>query len=584
MFEDRWSNDYEIERGLTPCGGAAGGPVLHVRSGKKWLYTGEGSILISGVPGSGKTRSATLPMVKSLLDARESVLLIDVKGDIYRQLEGHIPADYHDAVYKLDFRSIRSSHRCDPLAYPCHLYRSGTEVERELAVEIVTDFARSVCRPPQHSDPFWYASAADLFIGAALFLMECAPREVSIESVFRLVTNGARQCIAGRNYLARLLSLFPDDQIFKTMLETYAYGASDTSAGVRQSFSTAFMPFVSNPGLCSIADNTFKIWELDPARPTAIFIILPDETTTYDALGVHLMSELCSFYLREAEVRFGGRLPTRLNMVCEESGNLPPLSCLNRVLNAGRSRNVRAALVVQSLSQLDAVYGRETARSILNAANVQLHFRTADADTAERLSRMCGNRTAPAVGGTVKEPLLTPWMAMAMQPRCGLCLCDGMRFMTRLPDFSELFPLEPDAAAITAEPPAEACATPEEHALRVFDIERFVKQACTNVLEDSSVVHAKEALAKASLSDLTGFEKLEQRETCRVYKLLILDYDGPTQPVARLLVDELHIDATTVLYAIADGCPLAIHMTDRRRLAALAAKLKALGCTACMAK
>lgn len=579
MFDERWNDDYEIEQTLSSCGSHAGGPVLYVRGGKPFCYAGENSCLFSGVPGSGKTRCGTIPQVISCLQAHETVILVDIKGEIYRETCKYIPEAYRGHIYKFDFRDVQNSERCDPLNYIHYLYNRGDEKSRELAGGLLSDFAHSVCTQTDKGDPFWNNSAASLFVDAAQFLMQYAePEQVSVANAFHLVTSGAKRSALSNTVLGRLVSLFPaDGNSWKMQMETYATGCGDTSAGIRQVFSTAFSPFVQLPGLRAMADNTFRIQDLNVEQPTLLYLILPDERKeAYGTLAIQLLNQLCSFYLSTAETSYRGRLPVRTNFIIEEAGNLPPLPCLSSLLNAGRSRNLRVALAVQSLSQLNENYGADTAKSICNAASVQVAFRSNDITTCRELSELCGDRWAPGANGQyVSERLLTPAMVHTLPNRSALCLVNEKKWVSRLPDYTEIFPPRQGRC------PAVNAPTPFQERRPLFDTALFANAIIKNVLCDAETkpfLKERPRPPVRSLEDLLSSESSETPAPA-LYSLGIFRYRSRSDVLADCLIRHLKPEPGEVGQAMYDGCPITVRLADCTKLRYLKKELTELGFT-----
>ena len=88
MRSERWSYPMEIKHKLERVMGKCnkGGPVLYYERGSKYVYAGEAHTMILGMSGAGKTRRCILPMMRSLIEAGESVIVADPKGEIYRNI------------------------------------------------------------------------------------------------------------------------------------------------------------------------------------------------------------------------------------------------------------------------------------------------------------------------------------------------------------------------------------------------------------------------------------------------------------------------------------------------------------------
>ena len=473
MKSERWSTHNEIRKVLTPDHVKdQGGPILEYRNGHHWKYTGEGHTIIVGSTGSGKSRRCSIPMVMSMLKAKESLVCADPKGEIYSNVAHLLTEEYKVVV--LDFRHILDASACNILAPIVYLYKTGREEDKQAAMEML-DYVAGALYPLKGKDPFWELSAQSVFIGAVRTLMDhAAPEAVTIFNVFQLITKGDERFGGpGNTYLKELISLMPSDSTAAMELHSYAHTADDTRSGIRSTFLQNLAPFIRSDGIISMmSGDDLKIHKLDGETPTAIFIIIPDESPTYDGICGIIVNELLTHYVRMAHDRYNGRLPRRLNMVLEEFGsighaipNLPPL------LAAGRSRNIRCHIILQTFAQLVDIYDPAKATSVRENAGVMIAYRSTHYESLSELSRLCGEREVERNGHFLREPLITPSDLSAMQVGQALVMITGgIKFITWLPDFTEVFPVD---GAKAPERPPRSTRKPPVH----FDIQKYVKEA-----------------------------------------------------------------------------------------------------------
>jgi len=444
MRNDRWAYPLEIKEALLleEAGSQFGGQVLYRENSQNWVYGGEGHTIILGVSGSGKSRRGTLPMVRSLILADESFSIVDPKGEIYEETAGHARAEGYD-VHVIDFRHICESERWNPLTLPYELGRSDSSENKQISAEMIDELAHSIYRANNTNDPFWIDSARSLFIGAVNALMEYAkPEQVTMAGVYQLIINGDKHCGAA-SLLKALVAEMPESSVTSMLLQSYLNTASDTRGGIRSTFLEGISTFTRSEGIMEfLSTDDLKIGALDGTRKTAIYIILPDESPIFDRLAGVLVSQLMSHFIRLAQNTIGGRLPVRMNVCLEELGNVGgALANLPHLMSAGRSRNIRCQLVLQSLSQLTDIYGASSATTILSNADVIVAFRTNHWDTLTELSRKCGEREVNYGVQMSREALITQSQIGSMQTGQALVMVSGrLKFVTWLPDYSDMYP------------------------------------------------------------------------------------------------------------------------------------------------
>lgn len=141
----------------------------------------------------------------------------------------------------------------------------------------------------------------------------------------------------------------------------------------------------------------------------ACYLILPDELPTYDIICGAIVNMLLTWYVRLAQSKDSKRLARRLNVILDEFANIAPaVPNLPHLLSAGRSRGIRCHICLQSLAQLNDIYGPAKAAAIRDNVSLIVVFRGNNWETLSELSRMCGEREVERSGHFIREPLITP--------------------------------------------------------------------------------------------------------------------------------------------------------------------------------
>lgn len=469
MRSERWAKPSEIKRILhSDTDKSYAGPVLFCKNGRHWKYTLEGHSIFLGVSGAGKSRRGTIPMIRSFIEAEESYVVVDPKGEINSATAPYLSRRYNTHV--IDFRNIFASECVNVLAAPAELYKTDDPVKKQVALEMIDDLAHTLYTVRGKADPFWPESARSVFIGVVYALLEYAGLdEINMASVYQFIAKGEER--NGLNtFLKDFLSLIPTSSISSLLLQSYANTANDTRAGIRSVFLEGLSMFARSEGLISMtSSDDLHINQLDGETPTAIYIILPDESPIYDSICTVLIGQLMGHYIRLAQDRYNGRLPRRVNFLVEEAGNVGRIGSLGHLMSAGRSRNVRCQLVLQNYSQLDTLYGTAEASTIRSNADVLISFRTNHWDTLAELSRKCGERTVENNGHLAQEPLITPSQLAAMQTGQALVMISGAtKFISWIPDYTEIFDCSKPA-------PPRRQPVCRRKATSTFDLKEFVK-------------------------------------------------------------------------------------------------------------
>ncbi len=450
MKKERFSSKSEIKEVLTRVSkpGTAGGPILFVdpKTDEPYCLTSESNVVFLGVTGCGKTRRGTIPMTLNFINKKESFIMIDPKGEV-RNSTYCFAKEKGYKIITVNFRDVSQSIGFDLFAYPYELYKSDAAYNRQLAAEIISDIGQCIFTPPGHSfsgkDPFWDNAARDTMEGIVFMLFDHAKssKEINLESIMRTVSQceGNRSSSNAFEFLCRNY----ETSTFAQLLNTIRNAPRDTLGSIVASFFEPLSIFIKNDGIRKlISTDEFKIGDLSGDEEVAIYIVLPDENSNYSGLAAILVSQVISHYIRLAHMKYDGVLPKRMNIVLEELGNIgASLPRLNSIMSAARSRNMRCFLTLQALAQLDDLYGKSKATTILSNADTIVAYRTNHWDTLEELSKKCGE--VHEEGGLRREPLISPTELGALELGQALVLISGrIKYVTKLPDYTTLFPMD----------------------------------------------------------------------------------------------------------------------------------------------
>ena len=415
------------------------GPVVYY-NGKPYVYDGESHVLYIGKSGKGKSRCGTISTVLSVQQAGESYIVSDPKGEIYNATYCFLKDKY--IVHVIDFRNILESETWNPLELAYKLYSTGDKHKMEIAYELIVELAFLLFADSVVADPFWAQSARSLFIGIVYLLFSFAPADqINMKSVYMLAVLG-EQRLGSTNYLRHLIDLLPKDTTASMNLNSYMAAPNETRGSIKCVFLDGMAIFARSEGLIEmLSSDGLNIAEMNGEKPVAIYIILPDESIIYDRLCGVLISQLMKHYMRLAQDEYKGRLPIRMHLILEELASVgSSISGLPDLMATSRSRNIKIYIVLQSLSQLDDLYGKSNASTILANIGIIIAFSTNDWKTLGELSQKCGDKEIDFGTRIVTTSLIKPEQLAGMDVKQALVMIDGsVKYITKLPFYDEIF-------------------------------------------------------------------------------------------------------------------------------------------------
>lgn len=128
--------------------------------------------------------------------------------------------------------------------------------------------------------------------------------------------------------------------------------------------------------------------------PRVVFVSSSDYKETLSPLLSILMWQAIFLPMEVADGRCGGRLPRPVSVILDEFKNVGKLPSFEKCIAVARSRDIDLTVIVQSLSQIEEVYGEKGAITIReNCPTTLLLAGGRGYDTAEHISREAGKGT-----------------------------------------------------------------------------------------------------------------------------------------------------------------------------------------------
>lgn len=561
MRSEKWSTHSEKMNVLKPD---AAGPVLLYENGKVYTYDGEGHVMYLGMSGTGKSRRGTYPLTMSIIRNQESGLVLDPKGEIWANTKDMIPDSY--TVHCIDFRNLFSDvESWNPLRAPYELWLTGTPKDRNTAAQMVEELSFILYPESEHTDPYWAQQARQLFLGATYSLFALAkPEQVNLANVYYMVLKGDSR-YGSSSYLHEFVKIIEEEDIkgkedILLSLQSYtSNNAEETKSGIRSVFMNGIGLATKSESIRRFLSNDdLKVNKLQGDKLTLTYVIVPDWTPIYNDMSAVLVSQILNHYIRIAENEYNGTLPVRLNVILEELGNLSALSNLPHLMTAGRSRGIRVEFCLQSLTQLDTIYGKAKAQTILSNVDCLIAYRTINRETLEELSFKCGNKEVIRDDHPYMEPLCTPCQLSQLENGQALVLIQGRyKFITKLPDFTEM--------SISQYRPEKTATVKKGKKSKVsyFDVIGFVKRVKAIGMDsrdsrlDAILPKEFKDLPRLSIDDLIkGLEEDSRELDIKIAEAVEQNKQKP-QPkkVHRVLVNCIFIDTTSaddIIKAISD--------------------------------
>ena len=370
--------------------------VIVGKVGRRYLvYGSQEFVLLAAPTRSGKGVSIVLP---NLLHYDESVVVLDIKMENFaytskfRQTHGH-------HVYLFNpFSTDGQTHRWNPL--------DAVDRDPNRRVGEIQAIGQVLYPTEQIKDAFWNESARNLFLGLTLSIMETPSLPCSLGEVLRQAS-GKGQPI--KNYLQDLISTraksdAPLSDDCTAALHRFCATSENTIASILATL-TAPLTIFSNPIVDAATSATdFDLKEVRAQR-MSIYVGIQANRLSDAALLVNLFFSQLIHHNTVDLPATNPRLKHQCLVILDEFPAIGRVNILAKAVGFMAGYNLRLLPIIQSLSQLESVYGEKDARTFVTNHACQILFAPREQRDAQHYSQMLGTYTAEAISTGTSRPL-----------------------------------------------------------------------------------------------------------------------------------------------------------------------------------
>ena len=341
----------------------------------------EGNIIAVGGCGSGKSSGIGMP---TLITWGGRMCVTDIKGELHKFYE-----KYSSIMFYRGYR-VRDSIIFDPMNKdgPCYdpFWLPDRDCEKNLYTNIQEIAYAIIPTIPGDREPFWTDTERNILEAALLYYFKLG-----------LSFSQAMSMIAGQplSELCDCLKNCGDVSVTAIVGEAGAMKAealASLDTGLRNKINV----FVLDSDIAHAFRGSregARTFTWDDLEAYNIFLCVPpDKIEQWGAVINLLYTQLIRYFERQPEkyCMEANAVPTLLLM--DEFARFGKLEMITAALATLRSKNVNICLMVQSIAQLDKIYGADERRIIFDNCQYQAILRANDADSQKYLSELIGKR------------------------------------------------------------------------------------------------------------------------------------------------------------------------------------------------
>lgn len=344
------------------------------------------NVMIVGGAGAGKSRGLMKP---GLLGLNNSFVVTDPSGEMLKAC-GKVLADNGYKIKIFNISDMEHSNMYNPIAY----------VRDQAGVGMVIDcLINNTTAKNTTEEGFWPKSEKILYTACIFYLLEFCNDES--KKNWATITNMINMSMVDENNafakspLDKLFDQCPPDSLAWSFYNSFKHAAGKTMKSVIISCLARLQAFMT-PQVANLTKTDELELEKLGDEKTALFIVVPQADHTYDFLTAMLYSQLFETLYFKCEQRqaAGGSVMLDIPVRCmmDEFANQGVIPEFPSKLSTMRKYNISATVVLQDLSQLEAMY-KDDWRTVIGNCSTIVFLGGQEQNTTKYFSEQLGKMT-----------------------------------------------------------------------------------------------------------------------------------------------------------------------------------------------
>ena len=342
------------------------------------------NVLVIGGSGSGKTRFFLLP---NLLQMHSSYVVTDPKGTVLGTVGNALLKNGY-SIKVFNTINFKKSNHYNPFSY--------IHSEKDI-LKLVNTLITNTKGDGKAGDEFWQKAETLLYTALIGYIhYEAPPEEQNFTTLLEFLN---------------AMEVREDDEDFKNPVDLmfdelekkdpehfavrqykkYLLAAGKTAKSILVSCGARLAPFDIKE-LREITSYDELALDTIGDKKTALFLIMSDTDPTFNFMISMIYSQLFNLLCEKADDVYGGSLPVHVRCLIDEAANIGQIPNLEKLVATIRSREISACLLLQTKSQLKAIY-KDNADTIVGNMDSQLFLGGQEPTTLKDLNQMLGKET-----------------------------------------------------------------------------------------------------------------------------------------------------------------------------------------------
>ena len=348
-------------------------------------YARNKNVLVIGGSGSGKTRFFVKP---NLMQMHSSYVVTDPKDTIVLEC-GKMLENHGYEIKILNTINFKKSMKYNPFAY--------LKSEKDILKLVQTIIANTKGEGEKAGEDFWVKAEKLYYTALIGYIYYEAPREEKNFKTLLDMIDASEVREDDESYMN------PIDRLFEALekkhpthfavkqYKKYKLAAGKTAKSILISCGARLAPFDIEELRELMSEDEMALDTIGDKK-TALFVIISDTDDTFNFVVSIMYSQLFNLLCDKADDVYGGRLPVHVRFLLDEFANIGLIPKFEKLIATIRSREISASIILQSQSQLKAIY-KDHADTIIGNCDSTLFLGGKEKTTLKELSETLGKET-----------------------------------------------------------------------------------------------------------------------------------------------------------------------------------------------
>lgn len=346
--------------------------------------------LVVGIPGDGKTFTYVKP---NIMQENSSFVITDPKGLSVREVGSMLENDGY-TIKVFDLVNLTNSDTFNVFNY----MKSELDIDR--VSEAIVDGTK---KSDKQGEDFWAQAELLLMrslLGYLYFDSQISGYTPNLSNVSDMLRNIQRIDKKKPSPVEKMFEALdkelPDNYACKQWELFNNNFQSETRTSVLAVASARYAVFDHKEVKTLIERDTMEMdkWNIEK---TAVFITIPETNKAFNFLASLMFAMMFDVLTHQADDMLQGLIHQdkellHIQFIIDEFANIGKIPNFNEVLASIRSREMSAKIIIQAISQLQAMYHNDWKTIINNCATI-LYLGTQDKETMEYFSMRSGKQT-----------------------------------------------------------------------------------------------------------------------------------------------------------------------------------------------